>query len=262
MEPRTPHRIAVAPDSGDVVIFTDTVTGHSISGHPFTDTPGALRAKQLCWVVNDGMSSLFALAEDGRLFRMQTEGWGELDLPPVRAIASDDTGGFAALTVVDGEPKVYVSQEGGTHYQLRPLGLRVEVEPDAPASLALAGEAVAAVVGDAGPLVSRAWGQKIWHHACMDRAQTLAFEGSASNARLYTSLRHTEDDPAAIWYLPDDAAPQRVMDFLCEDMEPLDIGPLVWDPARRALMISSRAGLLAMEALKPRAKRAKKPKVQ
>ena len=54
------------------------------------------------------------------------------------------------------------------------------------------------------------------------------------------------------------------MDFLADDGEPLDLGPIAWDSARKALVVSSRGGLIAMgpEGLKrPRAK-SKKPLTQ
>ena len=102
IEPRSPFRIALGPEGGDVVVFTDTTTANSIIGHTLSEVRGEKQAVQLAWVVNDGQSSLFARSDDGQLYRMQTEGWDTLEMPPIRAIAHDETGGFAALTVVDG----------------------------------------------------------------------------------------------------------------------------------------------------------------
>ena len=119
----------------------------------------------LAWVVNDEQSSLFARTDDGGLYRMQAEGWDHVEMPPVHAIAHDESGGFAALTVVDGEPKAYITQgDGGDHFHFRSFGVVVEAAPDAPASLTLAGMAVAAIVGDSGPLVSRGVDQPTTRH--------------------------------------------------------------------------------------------------
>src|SRR5262249_32143171 len=147
LEPRPPFRVAVGPDTGDVVIFTDTSTSSSIMVHGFSAQRGSKQAVELAGVEHEGQSSLFARTHDGGLFQMQAEGFDELEVPPVRAIAQDTDGGFAALTVVDGNPKVIASPDGGDSWYLRPLGIEVEAEPDAPAHMAMAGTAVAVVVG-------------------------------------------------------------------------------------------------------------------
>src|SRR5262249_42665758 len=156
------------------------------------------QAVELAWVEHEGQSSLFARTHDGGLFRMQAEGFDELEVPPVRAIAQDADGGFGALPVVDRNPKVIASPHGGDSGVLRPLGGEVEAEPDAPAHMAMAGTAVAVVVGDSGPLVSRAPGRRTERHAGHDelgRAHAVAFGGKGSDAPLYVALRRTDDAP-------------------------------------------------------------------
>jgi hypothetical protein len=263
MEPRPPFRVAVGPETGDVVIFTDTSTSSSIMVHGFSEQRGAKQAAQLAWVEHEGQSSLFARTLDGGLFRMQAEGFDELEVPPVRAIAQDDEGTFAALTVVDGNPKVIVSPDGGDSWFLRPLGVEVEAEPDAPAYLALAGTALAVVVGDSGPFVSRAPGKRTERHAGHDglsRAYAMAFAGSDPGVPLYVALRRTEAEPAAVSLMAPDGSVLRVMDFVCDDMEPLELGAITWDSARRSLLVVSRGGLLAVSPEAPRPKRVRKKK--
>ena len=263
MEPRPPFRIAIGPESGDAVIFTDTSNATSITGHAFTETPGSKQARQLAWVVNEGQSSLFARTDDGLLYRMQAEGWEVPQLPPVHAIAHDEQGGFGALTVVDGVPKVFLTYDGGATWQIRPLGVEVEAAPDAPAFLALAGAAVAVVVGDSGPLVSRGPDQVTTRYPALSRAFALAFHGFDEDAWIYAALRRTEAEAAAVWLLDAAGGSLKVMEFLADDHEPLEVGPIAWDSARTALMVASRGGLVAMapEMPKPkRASRAGKPK--
>jgi hypothetical protein len=260
MEPRPPYRVAVGPDTGDVVVFTDTTNATSIMGHPFTEQRGSKQAAELAWVEHEGQSSLFARTDDRMLYRMQAEGWDTLEVPPVHAIAQDDAGGFAALTVVDGNPKVYLTYDGGISWHLRPLGVDVEAAPDAPAALALAGTSVAAVVGDSGPMVSRAAGEPTTRHEGLERAYALAFQGMAPDAWLYVGVQRAGEAPASVWILADDGRSLKVMDFLADDHEPLDLGGIAWDGTRGALMVSSRGGLVAMglELPKPKRARAKK----
>jgi hypothetical protein len=263
LEPRPPFRVAVGPDSGDVMVFTDTINATSITGHPFTEQRGSKTATQLAWVVNDDQSSLFARTDDGMLYRMQAEGWDSLEVPPVHAIAQDEAGGFAALTVVDGNPKAYLTYDGGVKWLLRPFGVEVEAEPDAPAFLALSGSAVAALVGDSGPLVSRAPDQPTTRHAHLDgfdRAYSLAFAGAEPDAWLYVALQRSGKEPASVSILAADGGTLKVMDFLADDEAPLDLGPIAYDSSRGALMVSSRGGLLAIgpDAPKKRTRTLKK----
>jgi hypothetical protein len=261
MEPRPPYRVAVGPESGDVVIFTDTSTSSSITGHGFSAQRGSKQAVELAWVSNDGQSSLFVRTHDGGLFRMQAEGFDQLEVPPVRAIAHDERGAFAALTVVDGTPRVITTPDGGEAWFLRPLGVEVEAEPDAPASLAMADTAVAVVVGDSGPFVSRSPDtptERHGDHDGLERAQAVAFAGNDAGAPLYVALRRTAQEPASLSLLSPDGSVLRVMDFLCEDHLPLELGTIVWDSARRALLVVSRGGLLAVSPETPRPRRTRK----
>ena len=246
MEPRSPFRIAVGPASGDVIVFTDTVTGSSITGHAFTAQEGSKQALELAWVVHEEQSTLFARTDDRELYRMETEGWLRIDLPPVHAIAHDEPGGFAALTVVDGVPRLHATADGGATWQVRALGIEVEAVPDAPASLAISGPAAAVVIGDSGPLVSRHPGAPATRHAGLSRAYALAFQGSEPEGWIYVALRRTDAEPAAVALLGADGTVIKVMDFLATDQGPLELGPIAWDSSRQALMVSSRGGLLAM----------------
>jgi hypothetical protein len=246
MEPRPPFRIAVGPESGDVILFTDTVTASSITGHAFTAQHGSKQALELAWVVHEARSSLFARTDDGDLYWMETEGWARLDLPPVHAIAHDEQRGFAALTVVDGIPRLHTTADAGATWDVRALGVEVEAAPDAPASMAISGQAVAVVIGDSGPLVSRRPGERATRYAGLPRAYALAFQGSEPDGWIYVALRRTEAEPAAVALLGPDGSVVKVMDFLADDHAPLDLGPIAWDSSRQALMVSSRGGLIAM----------------
>jgi hypothetical protein len=263
LEPRPPFRLAVGAETGDVLIFTDTTNATSITGHPFTEVRGGKRAEQLAWVVNDGESTLFARTDDDSLYGMKAEGWARLEVPPVRAIASDEEGGFAALCLIEGQPRVYTTRDGGTVWQFRSLELPVAADPAAPAALALAGEALALCIGDSGVIIDRGEGAETEHIGGFDRAYALAFQGSREDAWLYVGVQRREQEPAAVWLIDGAGETSKVMDFLCEDHDPLDLGPLAWDPTRGALMVSSRAGLLALgpEEKKKRAPRVKKKPV-
>ncbi len=248
MEPRPPFRLAVGPESGDVILFTDTVTSSSITGHAFI-AEGAKQALELAWVAYEDRSSLFARTDDRELYRMGTLGWERVDLPPVHAIARDEAGGFAALTVVEGVPRIHATSDAGATWHVRALGVEVEAAPDAPASMAIAGPAVAVVIGDSGPLVSRRPGELATRHADLPRAYALAFganDGGPADDFIYVALRRTDAEPAAVALLGADGSVFKVMDFLADDHGPLELGPIAWDSSRRALMVSSRGGLIAM----------------
>jgi hypothetical protein len=234
-------------------------------GHGFSETRGSKQAKELCWVVNDGQSSLFARTDDDQVYRMQTEGWDHLEIPPVRAVACDDTGGFAALTVVDGRPRVYVTPDGGDRFHLRELGVDVEAAPDAPAFLALAGAAVVVGVGESRPLVSRVAGADTVRYPKLDRAYAAAFTGPDPEGWIYVAQQRHGATPAQVWLLDETGGePLMVMEFRADDHEPLDLGRVVWDPARGALLIPSRGGMLALwpETKGPKKKTAQKPLLQ
>jgi hypothetical protein len=260
IEPRPPFRIALGPPAGDVVMFTDTREGSSVFGHGFTAIRGEKRAVELSWIVHEGASSLFARTDDGGLYRMQTEGWDTLELPPIRAIAHDDAGGFAALTVVDGEPKVYVTRDAGDHFHFRSLGMQIEAEPDAPAALALSGFAVAVCVGDSGPIVSRGVRAQTEHHAGLPRTYALAFDGSEPDPRVYVATQRDGEEAAALWLVDAAGDRVRVMELRAEDNTPLDLGPVAWDAARGSVLLSSRAGLLAVAPDATKVRRATKTK--
>jgi hypothetical protein len=266
LEPRPPFRLAVGVEGGDVLIFTDTANATSITGHPFTEVRGSKHAEELAWVVNDGESTLFARTDDDGLYGMKTEGFARLDVPPVRAIACDDDGGFGALCVVEGQPRVFTTYDGGTVWQFRSLELPVAADPSAPAALALAGESLALAIGDSGIVIDRGEDTPTQRVPGFERAYALAFQGSQEDAWLYVGVQRKDEDPAAVWLLDDSGGMTKVMDFLCEDREPLDLGPLAWDPTRGALMVASRAGLLALGPEAPKKKRAprakKKPVLQ
>ena len=225
MEPRPPFRVAVGPDSGNVVVFTDTTNATSITGHPFTEQRGSKQAVELAWVEHEGLSSLFARTDDRMLYRMQAEGWDTLDVPPVHAIAQDEAGGFAALTVVDGDPKVYLTYDGGISWHLRPLGVEVEAAPDAHAALALAGTSVAALVGDSGPILSRAASEPTTRYPELERAYALAFQGMDPDAWLYVAHQRSAEAPAAVWLLADDGAALKVMNSSRTTTSPSTSGP-------------------------------------
>ena len=263
MEPRPPFRVAMAPEAGDVIMFTDTPTGTSLMGVGFTAQRGGKRAMQLAWVEHEGQSWLFARTDDGGFYRMDTEGWGKCDLPPVHAIAQDQDGGVAALMIVDNRPIVHVSRDGGDKWIWRKLDVEVEAEPDAPACLALAGEAVALAVGDSGPLLS--WGPKAATVRVpgLTRTCALAFTGSKRGSWIYAAQQRAGDEPANISLISGKDDVLRVFTLLCEDNDPLDLGPIAWDPARKALLIGARSGLLAMDPDRPkRAPAKRKPLVQ
>lgn len=258
IEPRPPYRIAVGPDTGDVVVFTDTTNATSTMGHTFTGRRGAKLAQELAWVRCGDQSSLFARTDDDFLYRMQSESWEIVELPPVRAIAQDEEGAFAALLVVDGKPSVFITYDGGESWHVRKLGVEVEAEPSAPAFLAIAGTAVAVVVGDSGVLLNRAPHTTTARPLGLDRARALAFAGPSSEAGLYIALGLKGEEPTGISLLGNDGSLLRVMDFFADDDEPYDMGRIAWDTSREALLMVSRAGLTALSPEKPKRSRAKK----
>jgi hypothetical protein len=263
MEPRPPFRVAMAPDTGDVLIFTDTADGTTLMGLGFAAERGSKRAMELAWVAHEGESHLFARTEDGGFYRSEIEGWGQCDLPPVRAIAQDHEGGVAALMIVENRPTIYVSHDAGENWRWRRLDLLIEAAPDAPACLALAGDALAFAVGDSGPYVI--WGPKAKPVRVpgLTRTCALAFTGAKRGSWIYAAQQRAGDEPANISLIPGKDPVMVVFTLLCEDDEPLDLGPIAWDPARKALMVGSRSGLLAMYPDRPKRVKAKaKPLMQ
>ena len=66
----TGNELVARLDAGSprIMVFGDgerPSTASSIIGHAFSETRGSKQAKELCWVVNDDQSSLFARTDDG-----------------------------------------------------------------------------------------------------------------------------------------------------------------------------------------------------
>jgi hypothetical protein len=240
-EPWAPRRFAVAT-RGRISVFEgrepEVPTVQLDLAKPEYD------ATHLAWLRENGESVLYFRRRDGEVGRLWVDRGVEdvIDCPPMAAIASDESGALALLTLVPGEENVWVSQEGG--FEVRPL-TTVPVGDDLHVHLAVRGAAVAYSLDDC-------WGTYVsWdREQDFDRCEALwggpiAFQGDDALFGAYCV-----ETNASIFRETRDGTTARIADIEAEGVGPwqersLLITALAWDASRRTLWgASPQAGLI------------------
>lgn len=255
-EPRAPWRYAVA--SADMVaVFHRSPEGDQILR--LRCTPPGPRATHLAWGRAGGESALYVRWDDGGVSRMKQDlsGVDTTDLPPMDAIAADNAGVLAMLSLAGPTPLAYVTRDG-ENLEYRTVRLGDQPPPSGPrhAYLAVADTAVAVAVDHGGVYVSRTPDAEFVACAPLALAGPIEFDGITADAGLfgaahlaaYTSIVHVTAEGEAL----------RVADFETESGPAPRITGLGWDASRDMLWgASPQMGLVTCTAPgKRRAKRA------
>jgi hypothetical protein len=273
-EPRAPFRYAVAGDDLVAVFFRneagDQVMRLRCTPHDGGSTPGpnSPSATHLAWGRDGAASALYILWSDGAVVRMKQDmsGVDTTDLPPMDAIAADDAGVLAMLSLA--APCAYVTDDG-ENLDLRAIAREIVPEGDrerSPASLrtarersatylAVAGGAVAFAVGQGGVFVSRAPERPFVPCEPLATAGPIAFEGPSSDAALFGAAHQ----PAfsSIVRVDLDGIALRIADFGTEAGPAPELTGLAWDASRQMVWgASPQMGLVTCTA--PSAKGGKK----
>src|SRR6185437_1806985 len=156
-----------------------------------TPQNAGVTATHLAWGGVKGACSLWALNDDGSLMRMKPDlsEFEELDMDPMAAIASDDSGVVALVSVAGAEQRVYVTKDG---LDLDYRAIDPEISPTASVQIAVADNAVALVIDQEYVLVSRSVDEPFKRIAALDAdvgargwlTGPVAFQGTSSDAAL------------------------------------------------------------------------------
>ncbi|HEY8088303.1 MAG TPA: hypothetical protein VIF09_10675, partial [Polyangiaceae bacterium] len=200
VEPRGAKRYAVA-SAHMVTMFERGEGPGEVRG--FSSSSASLEVTHLAWAGTAGPSALWVLRDDHVLYQMRDDGSGlvAMESEPLHAIASDERGVFAMLSLSAGPPRVLLSPDG-SRWDLRPLD--AEVDLGASVQLAVAGTAVALLVDGKYVLLSRTIDEPFARVPAADlgeddhgwRMRAIAFQGSSSDSALFYA--RSEDDLARI----------------------------------------------------------------
>jgi hypothetical protein len=251
-EPRAPWRYAVA--SGDLVaVFFRTKEGDQIV-RLRCKTSGR-SATHLAWGFADRASSLYVRWDDGEVVRMKQDmsGVEAPELPPMDAIAADDAGVLALVSLDMEAPRAYVTRDG-ENVELRTIAKRAG--PSRHVYLAVAGDAVAFAADDGGVFVSRAAEAPFVPCEPLATAGPIDFEGTASDAALFGATRHA--GIVSITRVDHEGAAIRIADFGGEGGTVPELTAISWDGSREMVWgASPQMGLVTCTS--PAAKHGKKP---
>jgi len=207
----------------------------------------------LAWGGTKGPCSLYIRRDDGSIGRMKPDlsDVEDLDLPPMSAVASDDTGVIAMLSF-EPEPRAYVTEDG-TAMRMRPIDY--EADDSQHVYLAVAGAAVAFSVDHEGALVSRGHEEPFVPCEALAGAGPVEFEGTSSDAALFGGILHPS--MSSIVRVDRAGAAMRIAEMGSEEGTPPMLSALAWDASRHKLWAAAGVpGLLSSTA--PSAKHGKK----
>jgi hypothetical protein len=239
VEPRGARRYAAACREATAVFVGVGKSEQIYQIGSNSTTPGP-RFTHLAWGGAAGPCALWARRDDGRLLRFKPDLSGAIGVPlgPVDALASDDEGGIAFVSLVEGAQRVFVTRDGReiTHRAIDP-----EIRPGASVQIAVAGMAVALVVDGRHVLLSRRLEEPFARVLALelveDRAFTLgpvAFQGTSSDAMLFCAQRESTAT-RVVGVDASGAAMSTFAIFPIDDDAPPEISALSWDATRQTL---------------------------
>jgi hypothetical protein len=265
-EPRAPYRYAVASDEL-VAVFHRKDDGDQIMrlrctpsaprlrpAKPGDPPPRSPSATHLAWAHDGEASTLYIRWSDGIVVRLKQDmsGVDTTDLPPVDALAADNAGVLAMISLAGPTPRAYVTEDGE---QLEVRSLDARTEPAGHVYLAVAGSAVAFAVEHGGAFLSRAPDAPFERVAALETAGPLEFEGTASDAAVFGATHHATS--ASIVRVDAEGGALRIADFESDTGVAPSITGLGWDASRQMVWGASPAmGLVTCTA--PSAKHGKK----
>ena len=250
VEPWTPRRFAIAA-TGRLTVFEGQAPDEPCVEVKFHDP--SIETTHLAWTRQEGRSVVYYRRKDGEVGRVWLDR-GELetiDAPPMDAIASDDSGVMAMISMGGGDADaadVWTSRDGKA-WDTRTLTTTLDapVGEQARVHLAVYGEAIAYSVGS----LESAWGTLVSWDSRQDLFESCEFPSGGpvafhSGAALFATYH--DDVGASILRLPRGGAAERIAQISDED-EHAAVAPrieaLAWDASRRALWAASpQVGLL------------------
>ena len=155
------------------------------------------------------------------------------------ALASDEGGVVAMVSLLGGEQRVYVTHDG---VDLRYRAIDPEISPDATVQLAVAGTAVALVVDQEYVLLSRSVDEPFERISALDAEPgvhgwltgPVAFQGASSDAAFFCV--RWEGDLVRIVRVDPSGATMSIVEMGGADgADAPEIGSLSWDTSRQTL---------------------------
>jgi len=238
VEPRGLRRYAVASEKMFAVFFKGKGGDTILRMKP--KEPG-LRATHLAWGGVKGACVLWVLNDDGGLLRMKPDlsDLEELDLDPMAAIASDESGVVAMVSLLGEEQRVFVTRDG-MDMDYRAIGH--ELSPDASVQIAVADTSVALVVDKEYVLLSRGVDDPFRRVAALDAdvgargwlTGPVAFQGTSSDAALLCA--RWEGEVVRIVRVDPSGTTISIVEMgSAEGKDAPELGSLSWDASRQTL---------------------------
>jgi hypothetical protein len=259
VEPRGARRHAIA-SAETVTMFVKAERDGDIEGIS-ASVPGS-KVTHIAWGGMDGPSTLFFLRDDHVLYEMEADrsGGQALAIEPLHAIASDDRGVVAMVSLSARRPRVLV-MSNGRRWEARVVD--AEVRPGASVQVAVADTAVALVVDEEYVLLSRARGEPFARVPALDlgenehgwRVGPVSFQGSSRDAALLCA--RSEDDLERIIRVDQAGAAVSILEVAgTEIRDAPDIVSLSWDASRQTLWgATSDAGIFKVTPPEARGKK-------
>ncbi|HEY8091264.1 MAG TPA: hypothetical protein VIF09_25550, partial [Polyangiaceae bacterium] len=253
VEPRGARRYATA--CGEVfAVFVGLGKDEQILQIDSQITRPGSRFTHLAWGGATGPCALWARRDDGRLFRIKPDISGALAVPvgPVDALASDDAGGIALVSLVEGAQRVFVTRDGR---EMNYRSIEPEIRPGASVEIAVAGMAAALVVDRRYVLLSRRPDEPFARVQALELVEDppftlgpIAFQGTSSDAALFCAQRESTGTRVVRVAASGEAMSTFVM-FQRDDSAPPEVGALSWDATRQTLWgVGPDAGLFMSTA--------------
>jgi hypothetical protein len=174
-----------------------------------------------------------------------------LEIEPLHAIASDEHGGVAMVSLSGRRPRVLLASND-LHWKARVI--EADLGPSASVQLAVAGTAVAIAVDETYVLLSRSPDEPFVRVPALDlgdvdhgwRVGPVAFQGDSSDAALLCA--RSEDDLSRIVRVDAEGAAMSIVELAgTESRDAPDIVSLSWDASRQLLWgATSDAGILRL----------------
>jgi len=228
VEPRRPHRCAVASD--DYIVLFDFASDDKGYRHLRRDPTVAAKHKQLAWGLVNGRCVLHVLGDEGAVQR-ETPGQPseEIPLENVVALANDANGMLAFVTNNDETPTLYASDDG-ENWLFRQLP--TTIADDTSVHLAILGM-TAAVSVDGELWISRGKDDPFASDESVASAGAIAL---GNDGAIYVY----DDQVAAVVRVDEsgDATPVKEMQSR--------VASLAWDESRKTLWAASRDALVMM----------------
>jgi hypothetical protein len=250
VEPRGERRYAFASETMLAIFFRKNREDQILRLRP--DPAGAV-ATHLGWAGTEGPCTLHVRWDDGDVarIRMDINDVETLEVPPMEALATDDAG-MLAMVSIETDDRVYVTRDGELlRYRALP---ELAGDEDDPIHLAVAGMAVAVSRGGT-VLVSRGQDDPFVPCEPLAGAGPLAFEGPSEDAALFGAIN--QKHMGALVRVDRSGAAMRIAEFGSDETAAPEITALSWDTQRKRLWGASPGiGLLTSSA--PSATRGKK----